>query len=213
MNTNARRYRLIADLQAEFEERKVAIRLRIDRFAAVQPEEFFYELVYCLLTPQSSAVNALKAVEMLKEADILNNGVLTARSLHQKTYYIRFHKTKARHINEMKAQFPQIAAMLRTGLSGPELREWLVRSVNGVGWKEASHFLRNIGHRNLAILDRHIMRNLQRHGVIRKLPNALTPKRYLAIEAKFARFAKVVGVTMDELDLLFWSRETGEILK
>jgi len=109
--------------------------------------------------------------------------------------------------------FPEIAAKLLNGSSGPELREWLVGNVNGLGWKEASHFLRNIGHRDLAILDRHILKNLTKHGVLRALPATLTPKRYLAIEAKFARFASAVGLTMDELDLLFWSRETGEILK
>jgi N-glycosylase/DNA lyase len=85
--------------------------------------------------------------------------------------------------------------------------------VKGLGWKEASHFLRNIGHLNLAILDRHILRNLKRHDVLRTLPRTLTPKRYLTIEGQFARFADTIGITMDELDLLFWSHETGEILK
>ena len=93
------------------------------------------------------------------------------------------------------------------------LRDWLVLNVKGLGWKEASHFLRNIGCRNLAILDRHILRNLQRHRVIRSLPKTLTKKQYHTIEQKFARFAETVGISMDELDLLFWSRETGEILK
>jgi N-glycosylase/DNA lyase len=88
-----------------------------------------------------------------------------------------------------------------------------VKNVKGLGWKEASHFLRNIGHRNLAILDRHILRNLKRHGVIKSLPKTLTPKRYLVIEQKFMEFSSTIGITMDELDLLFWSRETGEILK
>ncbi len=86
-------------------------------------------------------------------------------------------------------------------------------NVKGLGWKEASHFLRNIGRRNLAILDRHILRNLKRHQVIRSLPKTLTAKRYKAIEQQFARFAEAIGISMDELDLLFWSRETGEILK
>jgi N-glycosylase/DNA lyase len=88
-----------------------------------------------------------------------------------------------------------------------------VVNVKGMGWKEASHFLRNIGYRDLAILDRHILRNLKLHGVIRSYPASLTPKRYLAIEKAFERFASAVGIPMDELDLLFWSRETGTILK
>jgi N-glycosylase/DNA lyase len=88
-----------------------------------------------------------------------------------------------------------------------------VRNVRGLGWKEASHFLRNIGWHDLAILDRHILRNLVRHGVLRSVPATLTRSRYLAIERKFRQFAGAVGISMDELDLLFWSRATGEILK
>ena len=81
--------------------------------------------------------------------------------------------------------------------------------MKGLGWKEASHFLRNIGYRDLAILDRHILRNLRRHRIIRTLPKTLTPSRYRAIEGKFRAFAGAIGIPMDELDLLFWSRETG----
>jgi N-glycosylase/DNA lyase len=213
MKKKITRYAHEAELRAEFEQRKDAIRHRLTDFLAIQPDEYFYELLYCLLTPQSSAVNAHKAVEALRKADIRNNGTLTETLLHQKTYYIRFHKTKAKHINAMKEQFPEIATMLCAGLPDADLRQWLVLNVYGVGWKEASHFLRNIGHRNLAILDRHILKNLRRHGVIRAMPKTLTPKRYLSIEKKMAHFAQQVGITVDELDLLFWSRETGEILK
>ena len=72
------------------------------------------------------------------------------------------------------------------GSDGRDLRAWLVREVKGLGWKEASHFLRNIGFRDLAILDRHILRNLRRHGVIRTIPASLPEKRYLAIEGRFS---------------------------
>jgi N-glycosylase/DNA lyase len=65
----------------------------------------------------------------------------------------------------------------------------------------------------MAILDRHILKNLQRHGIISSLPRTLTRKNYLAIEQRFAQFCEHVGLTMDEVDLLFWSSETGQILK
>ncbi len=76
-----------------------------------------------------------------------------------------------------------------------------------------SHFLRNIGYRNLAILDRHILKNLVHHGVLLELPKTLTPKKYLDIEQLFQQFAKNIQIPMDALDLLFWSNETGEIFK
>lgn len=206
-------YTGLNELQQHFVQRRNAIRQRLADFAAVNSREYFYELVYCLLTPQSSAVNAGKAVEKLKEAGLFEREIEPAELLHQKDFYIRFHNTKGKHLKEAKRKFPEINTTLSNGHSGIELREWLVKNVRGLGWKEASHFLRNIGHRDLAILDRHILRNLKRHSVIRSLPKTLTPKRYLAIERKFMNFANSIDISMDELDLLFWSRETGEILK
>ena len=194
-------------------ERKRAIQNRLDDFAGVPRSEYFYELVYCLLTPQSSAVNAGKAVHLLRECDLLHSDVDPEPLLHQHDFYIRFHKTKAKNLLDIKNQFEGVALRLANGSTSREIREWLVKNVRGLGWKEASHFLRNVGHRDLAILDRHILRNLIRFGVLRRLPKTLTPKRYLAIERKFLEFAQDVGIPMDELDLLFWSMETGEILK
>lgn len=189
------------------------IRERLDEFARVPEREYFYELAYCLLTPQSSAVNAAKAIERLKEADFLWTGIDPAEILFRKEHYIRFHNTKAKHLLEARRGLPGILAALGSARPPAEMRLWCVRNVMGLGWKEASHFLRNIGYRDLAILDRHILRNLRRHRIIGAIPASLTPARYQAIEQKFRLFADRVGISMDELDLLFWSRETGEILK
>jgi N-glycosylase/DNA lyase len=203
----------VEDLQGMFSDRRTAIRSRLADFANVPRHEYFYELVYCLLTPQSSAVNAGKAVSALRESDLLNRDFDPEPLLHREDYYIRFHKTKAKNLLEIREKYGAVARHLSNGCSSGELREWLVKNVRGLGWKEASHFLRNVGHRDLAILDRHILRNLVRFGVIRRIPNTLTPKRYKAIEKKFLAFAIEIGISMDELDLLFWSMETGEILK
>jgi len=203
----------VQELRTLHANKRDAIRTRLDEFSDIAQSEYFYEFVYCLLTPQSSAVNAEKAVRLLRERDFLNTPTDPEPLLHQEQFYIRFHKTKARHLLTLKEQFSFVARYLMNGSSSYDLREWLVGNVKGFGWKEASHFLRNIGHRNLAILDRHILKNLKRCGVIRRLPASLTPKRYKSIEQKFQRFSENVGIPMDELDLLFWSMETGEILK
>lgn len=206
-------YKHTDELLCEYAARKSAIRKRITDFAAIRPDEYFYELVYCLLTPQSSAVNAARAVDSLKACSFKERDLDPSRLLHQKEHYIRFHNTKGRRLTEAKRRFSEISATLSNGHSGEELRTWLVANVKGLGWKEASHFLRNIGYRNLAILDRHILKNLKRHNVIGSLPKTLTPQLYHTIEERFMQFSRDVGITMDELDLLFWSHETGEILK
>ncbi|MER3524810.1 MAG: DNA lyase [Ignavibacteria bacterium] len=206
-------YRHIEALLERYQTLREAIQSRLQEFAAVPPSDYLYELIYCMLTPQSSAVHASRALEALKAEHALHDERIITDVLARREHYIRFHRTKARHIVAVMRQFDQIAAVLNNGTDAFERRRWLVQHVKGVGWKEASHFLRNVGHRDLAILDRHILKNLQRHGVIRSLPKTLTAKRYLAIEQRFRRFAQTLGVSMDEVDLLFWSNETGQILK
>lgn len=209
----SRKKLLIGELRDHHNQRKTDIRKRLKEFAAVPPSEYFYELAFCLMTPQSSAFNADKAVRLLRGVDLLHRDVEPEPLLHQKEFYIRFHKTKSRHILASKLHFGTIYQQLVSGSPSMEIREWLAQHVKGLGWKEASHVLRNIGHRDLAILDRHILRNLVRLGVIRELPKSLTRNQYLLIEKKFRKFAGTIGIPMDELDLLFWSLETGEIFK
>jgi N-glycosylase/DNA lyase len=210
-----KRYRGIEALRQEYTQRSRAIRSRLAEVALVPRNEWFFELAYCLLTPQSSARSAALAMEALRAAGYPGAPVDPAPALRGNGYYIRFHLTKSRHLLAAAARRAEIveAVAAARGSDGRELRAWLVREIKGLGWKEASHFLRNIGFRNLAILDRHVLRNLRRHGVIRAIPASLPEKRYLAIEGAFLTFAAAVGVSMDELDLVFWSRETGEILK
>jgi N-glycosylase/DNA lyase len=208
-----RRYAHVEDLRNDFQSRVSEIRARLEDFRRVPPDEYFYELAYCLLTPQSSAVNAALALQLLRQKGCFDRPDETAEVLHRKAHYIRFHNTKAIRLAEAWMQFPLIEARLGGHFAARDLRDWLVEHVKGLGWKEASHFLRNIGYRDLAILDRHILKNLKWHGVLRAIPKTLSPARYCAIEKKFAWFAHDVGITMDELDLLFWSRETGKILK
>jgi len=203
----------LKELRSNYRNLKSDIRNRLKDFSKVPSSEYFYELVYCLLTPQSSAVNAEKVITILKDKKFKLRDIDPEPILRRKDCYIRFHKNKSRYMITVKDQFPLIAEQLKSRSTSEELRLWLVKNVKGLGWKESSHFLRNIGHRNLAILDRHILRNLFRLGILPDLPKSLTATNYLQIEGKFRKFSEQIGVLMDELDLLFWSMETGEILK
>ena len=204
----------VRQLVALYEGRKSAIQARLNDFSRVQPSDYFYELLYCLMTPQSSAEHAEKAVNALQRAGFADVELNPESILRTKEHYIRFHKTKAKHLIHVKNEFPSIVNTLSNGGSAFEQREWLVAHVKGLGYKEATHFLRYIGRNGgLAILDRHILRNLKRFGVIRSVPQSLSRKKYFVIESRFAAFAHSVRIPVDELDLLFWSMETGEIRK
>ena len=92
-------------------------------------------------------------------------------------------------------------------------REWLVKNIKGLGYKEASHFLRNVGFCNLAILDRHIINLLIENGLLKEKPKSLTKKIYLEIEERFMALAGSLKMSAAELDLYMWYIKAGEVLK
>ena len=87
------------------------------------------------------------------------------------------------------------------------------KGINGIGYKEASHFLRNIGYCGYAILDKHILRTLHEINLIDSPQPPSTKKKYLAVEELMLNFSDRIKIDFDELDLLLWSNKTGEILK
>jgi N-glycosylase/DNA lyase len=210
----------IPALQRLYRERKEAIQKRLAEFRQVmqwKDDEVFAELCFCLLTPQSSAKVCWEAVTALKQRTLLLKGLTT--ELEPFLRSVRFSESKAKYIVEARNMFSkdgnlQLKSQISSFYNPFELREWLVENVRGLGYKEASHFLRNIGlGEGFAILDRHILRNLNQLGVIPEIPTTITKKRYLEIEEKLRRFATEIDIPMADLDLLFWSKETGWIFK
>ena len=210
----------IEELQTLYRERKAAIQSRLSEFKRVmqwKDEEVFAELAFCLLTPQSSAKVCWYAVTKLKEHTLLLKGEPSEIMPHLNR--VRFGESKAAYIVEAREKFKangvlQLKSRISSFYNPFERREWMVDNVKGLGYKEASHFLRNIGlGEEFAILDRHILRNLNKLGVISEIPPTITKKRYLEIEERLRRFASEIGIPMADLDLLFWSKETGLIFK
>ena len=191
-----------------YNKKEKEIKTRLQDFKKVKGDDIFYELCFCLLTPQSKAYSCEAAVRELQKRNFIISSFNPENILQTKT---RFHKTKARYLLQAKEDFGKIKENLKEDAF--ETREWLVKSVKGLGYKEAAHFLRNIGYENLAILDRYILRQLAQRKVIKEMPKTLSKKMYLDIERKFKDYAKRVNIPMDELDLLFWSEGTGKIFK
>ncbi|MEK6959149.1 MAG: N-glycosylase/DNA lyase [archaeon] len=177
----------------------------------------YEEMCFCILTPQSSAKQAAKSITNLKEHKLLDNGSAAQKEPHIKS--IRFFRTKAKRLAEVQEKFPATRIkeiLLKEGATKNTIkcREYLIENVNGYGMKEASHFLRNIGfYEDIAILDRHILKNLALCGVIREVPKHFSKKTYLEIEEKMRQFCKKHSIKIEELDLIFWSNETGEVFK
>lgn len=180
-------------------------------------EELFCELVFCLLTPQSRARQCEKALRLLVERDLVFNGGFD--ELSATLNIVRFRNTKAANILLLRNKMIHKSKIILRGELEAQgdtvrMREWLAGSVRGMGFKEASHYLRNIGiGDDLAILDRHILKNLALLGVIPDIPSTLTPKRYLETESLMRAFARRTRIPMAHLDFVLWYRETGDIFK
>lgn len=173
--------------------------------------DIFIELVFCILTPQCSPQPCWTTVETLLRKNLLFDG--EEEEVAEELNGARFKYRKAAFLVEGRDHFPGIRSVIE-GKDVVTVREWLVQNVKGIGYKEASHFLRNIGLGNeIAILDRHILRNLHALGVIGEMPRTLTKKKYLAIERKMKAFAEEIGIPVSHLDLVLWYKETGKIFK
>jgi len=210
----------IKDLIELYKIKKDEIKKRLKEFQNIlneSDEKIFAELAFCVCTPQSKATICWNAISSLIKNDLLFKG--DAEKIRPFLNTVRFGNNKAKYIVEARNFFTEngklkIKEKIQEFKNIFELREWLVENVKGLGFKEASHFLRNMGlGENLAILDRHILKNLKEYEVIKEIPRALTSKIYLEIEKKMKEFSKKINTPMSELDLLFWSKETGKIFK
>ncbi|MFC1522251.1 DNA lyase, partial [Elusimicrobiota bacterium] len=153
-----------------------------------------------------------------RKKNLLRGG--SAEQISRYLNKVRFKNNKARYVVEARKLIKEVCSLLPPTRTLPHkeggkyAREWLARNIKGIGYKEASHFLRNIGlGEEIAILDRHILKNLKRYGAIREIPGSITPKKYFEIEKKMIAFARTAKIPPAHLDLLFWANETGEIFK
>ena len=211
----------IEKIKAAHTERRVEIRARLAEFEAVwenEPDERFWEeMVFCFFTGGCSARMGLRSVEAVRPILQTGNQYELADALRGRH---RYPNARAGYIVASREFLQEHCGLrLREKLSSfdddLERRDWLVKEkrIKGLGYKEASHYLRNIGLKGYAILDKHILRSLAELGIIGdpKPPN--TRAKYLETEEKLKNLAALTEIDFDELDLVLWSMKTGEILK
>jgi len=209
----------VKSLIKEYDKRKKEIRDRLKLFRSVGEEpdrRIFSELCFCICTPQSSAVNCDRAISYLKKnGDLFTGDIKTVR---KGLKAVRFPNNKSKYIIAARDMFTRNGRIsIKDAIDEEDVfasRLWLEKNVKGLGLKEASHFLRNIGlGEQLAILDVHILRNMARLKLIDEIPKSISKKTYFELEDRLKRFSKKIDITMGELDLLFWSQATGFIFK
>ena len=178
------------ELMRAYEEVRELIERRLAEFRSVDRRDavrLFEELAFCVMTPQSRARAALRAVEELKSRGLLLGGGPEEVAEVLRRNGIRFHNQKAKYVVKnrelVRGDKPRLIELL--GEDVHRVREVLVEVVWGFGLKEASHFMRNIGYSGLAVLDRHVLRWMKALGAIEEVPRTLTRRRYLELERRF----------------------------
>lgn len=198
----------------------------IDGVSEENKEEIFYMLMFCLCVPQSKAVKAEEAIEGLRKEDFYNKALPVKEITDILAHRVRFHPTKAHRLfdardvffytdfwDKLCAKYSLYQKSDNKEMVLKNARVFLIKEISGVGMKLASHFLRNIGMRGLAILDVHVIDGLKKRGVIDIDKLGPSQAEYLDIEQKMKDYAKAVGISLDELDLLLWSQKTGYVFK
>ena len=212
----------IEKLHESYREKQTAIRERLGDFDRIWDRrddvKLFEELVFCIFTAGASAKMGLKSIERIKPH------LLTAGRRRFTNLLISAHRypaARSRYIVHTRKylksnlDFRLAETLDAFGGDNEARRDFLAANpdIKGIGYKEASHFLRNVGFKGYAILDKHILRTLSEFGVIDSPEPPTTKRKYLAIEERMKNFSRHVGIDFDELDLLLWSNKTGEILK
>ena len=214
---------VIESIRATHKARKNDIRKRLDEFREVwrkgSDQRLWEELVFCIFTAGASARMGVRAIEAIRP--LLMDGKREDMTLAlQRAGAHRFPVERPGYIVVTRSYLREHCDMgLRKklqSLADPiERRDWLAqeKQVKGLGYKESSHFLRNIGLSGYAILDKHVMNCLMDLKVVETPKPPGTRTRYLETEERLRFFARDIGIDFDELDLVLWSMKTGEVLK
>jgi len=178
-------------------------------FNKLSNDDLFKELCFCILTANYSAERSIKIQEEISECFL--NDSEEELSLKLKIKGHRFPNARAKYISNSKNCKNSLSEVIKFH-DNNALRDWIVKNVKGIGYKESSHFLRNIGFDDFAIIDFHIVDILVENNIIAK-PKYLTKKNYIEIEKILRNIAKKTDLSLAELDLYLWYMETGKILK
>ena len=214
---------VVEDIRATHKARRKEIRARLHQFQEVwrkgSDAQLWEELVFCIFTAGASARMGFRAVEAIRPFLLDGNREDMTLALRNAGAH-RFPVERPGYIVVTRNYLREhcdlaLREKLQSFADPIERRDWLAgeKQIKGLGYKESSHFLRNIGLMGHAILDKHVMNCLADLKVVETPKPPATRARYLETEQRLRSFAREIRIDFDELDLVLWSMKTGEVLK
>lgn len=214
------------DLEEHLEENRDQIENRIEQFRNLKnsdEERWFLELTFVILSSQSKAKEAWEAAQKLEELDLLLNGekddieeVLTKFDISYESSKAGYIIKARKNLSQPTLENPGTGLKLKASIPDNEdkAREWLVDTVPGISWKGASHFMRNIGYSfQFGIASTHTLSVLSEIGLLESAEPLGSKKDYLEFEEEIEKLAEKINVSPGVLDLVLWSKKTGEVFK
>lgn len=197
--------------------------------------ELWGELCLCILSSNVPYELAKSAFFHLREMSLLEPKWITQTSNSVRIIAQELSKSiylpKKKNGQYRKYRFPNIRAknivgatetlyvknfglvrILEKEKSEQETRCFLAKNISGVGLKEASHFLRNIGYsESLAIIDTHVIAFLED---IEALPQdtirTVTPPIYMRLERILQELCISLNLNLSTFDMAIWHYMRGK---
>jgi N-glycosylase/DNA lyase len=202
---------LILDAKSE-KENEVKEKLKeFEMNGKLDSDGKFVELCFCILVANSNLERTKSIWEKINEGFLyLDRGEISRRL---KRHGYRFYNVRAQFIVEARDKKDDIEKCFRT-MKEDEARNWLKENIRGLGWKESSHFLRNLGYRNFGILDTHVVSIMHKHGLVDHIPKSLSSRKiYFSLEKKLKEISKILDISMAELDFYMFYLDSGKLPK
>ena len=208
----------LKELRAEYGRVKEPITAQLDEFKKTgenaDDEKIFEELAFCILTSAVGPKVGLRSIAAIK--DILRDG--SAEEMAERLEGIHKYPEKSGFIvhtrDYLKKEYGfKLTELIRSFDDRKSLRDFfaLNKDIKGLGYTQASHFFRNIGYTDYAILDKNVARMLHEIGVTDSEKPPSTGKKYVEAEERMKALSDEMGISLVELDMLLWSFKTGRI--
>ena len=186
-------------------------------------EELWHELCFCVLSSNVHYETAYSALLQLEAKRLVEtsgcSAKLIANELRRPIYLprrkdgsfrrYRFPRRRARDIVRARQYVYQINGGIKNLLNRSnnafEMRDFLTKNVPGLGLKEASHFLRDVGFSDsLAIIDSHVADYIRMNFPEVQNVDHFTRRPYLELERLIQNVATSHNLSLAVLDMAIW---------
>jgi N-glycosylase/DNA lyase len=216
-----------SEIKKHYREKRKEIDSRLKEFKSLRDsseERKFLELTFVLLTSRTDAEKAWEAANKLERSDLLLSGGTEDIGTILDEKGVQYPEKKAEFVVENREKLsqptlvdPEKKLKISNRIDKEDLdssRRWFAENLKGIGWKGASHFLRNIGYGNgFAIISGHIAGQLYELELKENPGPVDDEEEYLELEQRLQKLSEDLGIDIKALDLVLWSMKTGKVFR